>query len=264
MQPGSSFSDVDAAPAPDGCAAYLERLSGWAPVAAAKVARDALLELRPGDRALEAGCGLGDDARRLAGLVGPEGEVVGLDASAVLLARAAARGGGVRWVRGDAQALPFGDGVFDAARMERTLQHLADPPRAVQELARVVRPGGVVVCCEPDWGSLAISGMAPDVDAALRQALRTGIRHAWVGRELHGLLAAAGLTDVAVRADALVLRDADVLATGGDVGHGLGAAVDAGLLDPATAAGEQARLHRAVAEGSLTGLLVLVTAWGRR
>ena len=124
-------------------------MNGLESVAEGKQERARLLGLRPGARAIDVGCGLGDDARALSRLVGQHGEVVGLDSSTALLERAQARceteDGPVTFVAGDAHDLPFEAGIFDAARTERTLQHLEDPARVVGELAQVTRPGGVVL-----------------------------------------------------------------------------------------------------------------------
>jgi demethylmenaquinone methyltransferase/2-methoxy-6-polyprenyl-1,4-benzoquinol methylase len=57
---------------------------------------------------------------------------------------------GITAVCADATALPFGDGVFDAAILFDALHHVVDQERAIREVARVVRIGGVVVACELD------------------------------------------------------------------------------------------------------------------
>lgn len=56
-----------------------------------------------------------------------------------------------RWVQGDAMALPFGSGEFDAATMGYGLRNVTDRPAALRELHRVLKPGGWV----GGWGALA-------------------------------------------------------------------------------------------------------------
>jgi demethylmenaquinone methyltransferase / 2-methoxy-6-polyprenyl-1,4-benzoquinol methylase len=99
----------------------------------------------PGDRVLDACCGTGDLA------VAAErrgGRVVGLDFSAKMLERARKKSGAIEWVQGDALALPFGDGEFDAATVGFGVRNLADLEGGLRELARVLRPGGKAAILE--------------------------------------------------------------------------------------------------------------------
>jgi demethylmenaquinone methyltransferase/2-methoxy-6-polyprenyl-1,4-benzoquinol methylase len=105
----------------------------------------------PGQAALDVCCGSGDIALRLASAVGASGSVTGLDFAAAQLAVAAKReepllsGGAnraaVRWVEGDACALPFADDSFDAATCGYGLRNVVDIPGALAQLRRVLRPG---------------------------------------------------------------------------------------------------------------------------
>jgi ubiquinone/menaquinone biosynthesis C-methylase UbiE len=108
--------------------------------------RIALRALLPptGGRLIEVGAGFGRLANEYAGY----GEVVLLDSSEVHVAAARETlAGDDRFsvVLGDAYALPFPDGHFDAAVCVRVLHHFEDPGPALAEIGRVVRPGGVLV-----------------------------------------------------------------------------------------------------------------------
>ncbi|MFI5038259.1 MAG: ubiquinone/menaquinone biosynthesis methyltransferase, partial [Solirubrobacterales bacterium] len=109
----------------------------------------------PGSRVLDVATGTGDLAIELARRVYPGGEVVGSDFAEAMLARARAKAAGPRdssvqprfeW--GDALALPYASGSFDAATVGFGARNFADLRRGLEEMARVVRPGGRVVVLE--------------------------------------------------------------------------------------------------------------------
>lgn len=99
----------------------------------------------PGDRVLDACCGTGDLA-----VVAEQrgGRVVGLDFSERMLERARSKSGTIEWVRGDALALPFAEGEFDAATVGFGVRNLEDLEGGLRELNRVLRPGGKVAVLE--------------------------------------------------------------------------------------------------------------------
>jgi demethylmenaquinone methyltransferase / 2-methoxy-6-polyprenyl-1,4-benzoquinol methylase len=118
---------------------------------------------RSGDRILDVATGTGMVAAEL--LARADCSVVGIDQSAEMLAAARARfargsaaGGStataVELIEGQAEALPFADGSFDAVTFTYLLRYVDDPQATMRELARVVRPGGRVASLEfgvPPW-----------------------------------------------------------------------------------------------------------------
>jgi SAM-dependent methyltransferase len=142
---------------------------------------------------LEVGCGTGVIAAELARL--GEARVVGLDVAGGMLAFARRQEGGVTYVQGDAHALPFTAGSFDAVVCHYLLLWLADPAQAVREMARVVRPGGdVLACAEPDYGGRVDHPpeLAP-LGRLQAEALRQQGADPEIGRQLGELFVAAGL-----------------------------------------------------------------------
>jgi demethylmenaquinone methyltransferase / 2-methoxy-6-polyprenyl-1,4-benzoquinol methylase len=108
-----------------------------------------LAELARGGRALDVATGTGDLALELANRVAPGGEVVGVDFSERMLELARAKAGGrVRFESGNALALEYPDGAFDAATVGFGARNFSDLERGLSEMARVVRPGGRVVVLE--------------------------------------------------------------------------------------------------------------------
>ena len=108
-----------------------------------------LLGLRPGDGVLDVACGPGKFSRAFAGAVGDSGLVVGIDASATMLDRGAVdlRRSALRnllLIRGSALELPFVDDSFDAVCCFAALHLFDDPFAGLDEMARVLTPGGRV------------------------------------------------------------------------------------------------------------------------
>ncbi len=112
------------------------------------------LELRPGQRLLDAGCGEG---RHCFGALERGARVVGLDldlealrrGAGPLRARARAIGGAGSMLRGDAFHLPFPDACFDRVICSEVMEHVHDFRGAARELARVTRPAGRIAVTVP-------------------------------------------------------------------------------------------------------------------
>ncbi|HET8653734.1 MAG TPA: class I SAM-dependent methyltransferase [Gaiellaceae bacterium] len=110
-----------------------------------------LADVRPGQRALDVGCGSGALVLALAAALGEE-NVAGVDPSEPFVEAARAKVPGARIVVGSAEALPFADGEFDATLSQLVVNFLDDPEAGVREMARVTRPGGVVAGAVWDYG----------------------------------------------------------------------------------------------------------------
>ncbi len=130
--------------------------------------------------------------------------VVGLDLSSVFLQRANEHKtnwtqdtSNVTFIQGSVYDVPFADSFFHACRMDRVMQHLDEPQRAILELLRVLKPGARLVVGEPDWDTLILScDFEPDhvaVADALRASMRTVIKNPYIGRQLPALFRQCGL-----------------------------------------------------------------------
>ena len=104
-----------------------------------------LAALAPGDRALDVATGTGDLAIELASR---GAEVIGSDFSEGMLDVARKKAPALTWEQGNALALPYEDGAFDAATVGFGARNFSDLPQGLREMARVVKPGGRVVVLE--------------------------------------------------------------------------------------------------------------------
>jgi SAM-dependent methyltransferase len=131
---------------------WVHRQEAWdgvlAPVTSLALAR---ARVRPGERVVDIGCGCGATTIELGTLVGPRGRVLGLDISAPMLARAAARlphGLPVGLVQADATTHAFAKRGFDLLFSRFGVMFFAEPAHAFANLRAALRPGGrlVFVC----------------------------------------------------------------------------------------------------------------------
>ncbi len=171
------------------------------PAYAAAVAE---LGLREGDRVLDAGCGTGRALTPLRAAVGPTGVVVGADLTPAMLEAAvgAGRDRDGRLLLADVTALPLRSRSLDAVFGAGLISHLPEPAENLRELARVVRPGGVLALFHP-IGRAAL---------AARQGRQITPEDLRAEANLRPLLAGSGwhltsYTDEAARFLALAVRE---------------------------------------------------------
>ncbi|HET9208341.1 MAG TPA: methyltransferase domain-containing protein [Burkholderiaceae bacterium] len=194
----AGFRDVDGSQDAGAYLAYLDSVG--------EVFRDVIrfgveaLQLHEGSAVLDVGCGHGASLPLLAQAVGASGRVAGIDASAAMVAaaqrRVAALGLAAEVRHGDAHELPFDDGVFDAARIDRVLMFLRDPRKALAEVKRVVRPGGRICVAEGDVGTHAIDADDVATTRTMLAALSDRSPHGWIGRRLRTMALDLGFVDV--------------------------------------------------------------------
>ena len=162
------------------------------------------MRLRPGDRVLDLGSGLGQLTRAMSRQVHPDGLVIGIErdeeqlTEAQRLARAAGRGTPVEFRLGEAENLPLAENEwqsFDVAHARFVLEHLADPQKAVETMFRAVRPGGRIILEDDNhellrlWPPLA---QIDDLWQAYIETWRVLGNDPHVGRRLTTLLSTAG------------------------------------------------------------------------
>lgn len=102
--------------------------------------------VRPGQRAVDVGCGPGALTAQLVDRLGADA-VVAIDPSPAFVEATQARFPGVDVRSGDAEHLPFADDEFDLALAQLVVHFMTDPVAGLREMGRVTRPGGVVAAC---------------------------------------------------------------------------------------------------------------------
>jgi SAM-dependent methyltransferase len=172
----------------------------------------------PGDRVLDAGCGPGFYVAETLDRVGPEGSVVGVDASAPMLALAAKRCEGhdnVGFEEGDVTALPVADADFDRALSVQVLEYVADIPAALAEIFRVLRPGGRVLIWDVDWATVSWHSQDPARMGRLLEAWDRHLTHVSLPQTLAPKLRASGFEDVRGEGHAFATTELDPESYGG-------------------------------------------------
>lgn len=167
--------------------------------------------ISPGMRVLDVGSGMGDVAFLASKLVGPQGEIVGVDRAAEAVAAASNRGRAraqtnVSFVVGDPSEMSF-ERAFDAVVGRYVLMYQPDPGATLRALASRVRPGGVIAFHELDWGGARSFPTAPTFERCFGwvvRALQCGGAEAYMGSKLYSVFEQAGLPAPVMRLEAIV------------------------------------------------------------
>jgi len=175
--------------------------------------------IRAGQRVLDLGSGMGDVAMLVAGLVGPLGEVVGIERDASSIARAKARvaAAGLRnvhFLNSDVNSIAA-DEPFDAAVGRFILMYLPDPVSVLRSVGRLVRPWGVVAFQEPSWEAMLAVGAGLPLWSKVRHLiheilLRSGANPE-IGPALYRAFQEAGLPSPKMHLEMPLGNDADFI-----------------------------------------------------
>lgn len=182
-------------------------------VVAQRAATRRLLAARPGARVLDLGCGPGHLTAELAGDVGAQGHVVGLDRQPSMIEAARHRAGSGAgharrdFVLGSATALPLDDASCDGVVAVQVLEYVPELEQAVAELRRVLRPGGTAVLVDTDWRSCVWHCDDRERTDTVLRVWEEHFVHPHLPTEIPALLRAGGLRDVQVHPVPVVETD---------------------------------------------------------
>jgi ubiquinone/menaquinone biosynthesis C-methylase UbiE len=172
--------------------------------------------LRSGQTLLDVGCGPGTITADLAELVAP-GRVTAVDAAPDVLddARRVLTERGLTTVDvavADVHALDFPDDTFDVVHAHQVLQHVTDPVRALREMRRVCRPGGVMAARDSDYAAFTWYPAVPELDEWLdlyRRVARANGGEPDAGRRLHAWARRAGFREITCSASTWCFASAE-------------------------------------------------------
>jgi SAM-dependent methyltransferase len=195
-----------------------QRKSAWLEDTVDKLA--AWMGLRPGMTVVDVGCGLAHLGCTYWPYFGKGGKYFGVDTSPDLVRDAEkgaadwARGGEASFRVGDAYDLPLSDDFADLVMCQALLMHLSSPEKALKEMTRVTKPGGLVVCVEPDNLSVLLENWywslgEQNIDEQLlfkkvalvcnRGGIKLGQGDSSIGNKVPFMMNKLGLTGVGIR-----------------------------------------------------------------
>lgn len=133
-------------------------------------------EIGEGAHVLDVACGTGVLARQALAATGKTGHVAGVDPAPGMIAVAAEVEPGIQWVQGNAEALDFGDAIFDCVVSQFGMMFFEDRAKAAKEMFRVLKPGGRLAVAV--WNSIDANPAYGDVAAILDEEVGTAAGNA--------------------------------------------------------------------------------------
>jgi ubiquinone/menaquinone biosynthesis C-methylase UbiE len=264
----SEFRNVDNAETANHLIQYLEYMDSLPETRRMKVNTYGYLGLKEWDVVLDAGCGPGYDAIRMAGMVGTSGKVIGIDISRRMIEIAEAKAKDttlpVSFRTGDARNLPFANASFDAVRIERLLQIVSFPDRILDEMIRVLRPGGRLLSIEPDWETFVCDPGSRDTARTFFRFCADQFPDGSTGRKLYRYFRERGLKEVVVHPEPLVLHNFSLATKMMNMDQFLTAAQEKGVLERDEVAAWLADLKDADAKGQFTFAGMMFAVMGKK
>jgi len=175
------------------------------------------LNLKPGDRVLDLGCGPGLWTSMIAERIKPNGYVIGVDLSEDLIKYAKKRIRKnplkkiIKFQQGDFFNIPFDDNSFDVVFFGNCYAYVTEAKRVLEEQKRVTTKYGRIIAKDFDGAIIIFHPIDPYLSAKILAATAKGLKEKpthqffnnYTGRELHGLFLKAGLKDISTKSYAI-------------------------------------------------------------
>ena len=229
----TGFQDVDKSGESDYFIEYLKFVDTVPEFRSIKDRSYIALGLKPGDCVLDAGCGVGFDTCRIGALVGAQGSVIGLDSSTSMLSVAQSLKptnlDQVEFRVGDIRNPDFEDNLFDAIYVERLLQISPEPLEILNQLIRILKPGGTLVITEPDWGTMALDPGDKETIRSLISFCADSFPDGWTGRKLHRYFIESGL-ETRIEVEPVIMHDFPTINRAMNFDNFIAGAVESGKI----------------------------------
>lgn len=227
-----------------------------------------LLKLGYGTTVLEAGCGLGDDAFRIAERIMPGGKVIGIDSSVEMINKARSNELlaklQVEFIAGDIRSLPFPDNCFSRCRIDRTLQHIYQPEQAISELVRVLEPDGLLLAYDNDWGTFSVTSHDAETTRIIERLWCDSFTNSWIGRNLSEYFILSGLSDIKTYPSTMVITDFETADKVYNIRQTVRKAVEADVISQARGSRWIEELIDRTRKGSFMGTVTAYTVVGKK
>ena len=170
-----------------------------------------LAKIKPGNTVLDVACGTGVVTRLAKKIVGPDGEVSGLDVNASMLSRAKklAEGLGIKWIESDVCVSGLAEAQYDVILSQQGYQYFPNKQRALDELYRLLSPKGRLLFSVWDGQSVYTQAVCNAVEKYISieaANIQRGQRETPPPSDLESGLKAAGYTDIKVERQELMIE----------------------------------------------------------
>ena len=229
----SGFRNVDESGEADFFINYLKFVDSVPEFRTIKERNYKAMGLKRGDKVLDAGCGIGLDTYRIGSIVEDTGSVIGFDSSESMISIAQKNVPGnlqnITFILGDLKHPDFLNNTFDAVYVERILQISPNPSEIIQQLVRIIKPGGTLVSIEPDWGTMAVDPGNRNIIRSLISYCTDSLPDGWTGRKLFRYFREFGM-DVRVEAEPVIMHDFPIINRAMNFENFISGAIQAGQI----------------------------------